>query len=195
VVRSHALASALVLGLTATMTAGSAVATETAPPRDATAEHKVDASDPPASPAPAAPAPSDATPRWSASASSIEGGYRSSLSRGKLDFGMRFDAPVRIVRPGEGVIEPVAAFVPPLPTLSLGLRSTVAGTAPAGSLLERATGAVAGEQRESNVGLEWKPAPSRLFLNRGLGIRLDSDDRLSMRLRKGSLGIFMQAKF
>ena len=192
--RSHALAPLLALWLMAA-TAGPALATEIMPSGDATAAQKADTRDFSSPAGAAAPAPSDAAPGWSASSSPTDGGYRSSLSRGKLDFGMKFDAPVRIARPGDGPIEPVAAFVPPLPTLSLGLRSSAAGTTPAGSLLERATGAAAGDRRESKVGVEWKPAPSRLFINRGLGIRLDSDDRLSMRLRKGSLGLFMQAKF
>jgi hypothetical protein len=31
--------------------------------------------------------------------------------------------------------------------------------------------------------------------SRGLGIRLDGDDRMTVRLRKGVLGIYMQRKF
>jgi hypothetical protein len=140
-------------------------------------------------------APSAEVPRWSTSSSLSQAGYRSSFLRGKLDFGMRLDAPVRFGRPGESAIDPVAAYVAPLPTLSVGLRDSSAGETPAGSLLERAIGPAAGEHRESKVGLEWKPAPSRLFLSRGLGIHLDGEDRLTMRLRKGSLGIFMQTRF
>ena len=79
--------------------------------------------------------------------------------------------------------------------MSVGLRNTMSGAAPADALLDRVTGGSVGEKRESRVGLEWKPAPSRLFLNRGLGIRLDGDDRLTMRLRKGSLGLFVQTPF
>ena len=139
--------------------------------------------------------PPDVAPRWSTTLSLSDGAYRSSLSRGRLDFALRFDAPVRSGRPGDGAIEPVAVYVPPLPTLSVGLRNTMAGATPAGALLDRVTGASNAEQRESRVGLEWKPAPSRVFLNRGLGIRLDGDDRLTMRLRKGSLGLFMQTPF
>jgi hypothetical protein len=62
--------------------------------------------------------------------------------------------------------------VPPL--LALGLMAALSGP-------------VAGAGDE-----EWKPAPSRVFLDRGLGIRLDSDDRLTMRRRKGSLGICLK---
>lgn len=140
-------------------------------------------------------AASDVAPAWSASSALSDGGYRSALSRGKLDFAMRFDAPVRSMRPGNGPIEPVAAYVAPLPTLSVGLRNVATGPTPAGALLDRATGASVQGQRESRVGLEWKPSPSRVFLNRGLGLRLDGDDRLTMRLKKGSLGLFMQTRF
>lgn len=125
-----------------------------------------------------------------------EGSYRSALSRGRLDLGVKFDAPVRAARPGEALIDPVLAYVAPAPTLSVGLRSSAAPTVSAsGSLLERATGATIAPSTERKVGLEWKPSPSRLFLNRGLGIRLDGDDRLTMRLKKGSLGFFVQTAF
>jgi len=140
-------------------------------------------------------APFDVTPRWSASSALSDGGYRSALARGKVDFAMKFDAPLRAARPGDGPIEPVAAYVAPLPTLSVGLRNVATGPTPAGALLDRATGASSRDQRESRVGLEWKPSPSRVFLNRGLGIRLDGDDRLTMRLKKGSLGLFVQTRF
>ena len=133
--------------------------------------------------------------RWSTNSSLSDGGYRSSLARGRLDLAMKFDAPVRAGRPGDGVIEPVAAFAAPLPTLSVGLRNPTTSATPADALLDRVTGPSNAEKRESRVGLEWKPSPSRLFLNRGLGIRLDGDDRLTMRLRKGSLGLFMQTPF
>lgn len=125
-----------------------------------------------------------------------DGSFRSALVRGRLDLGMKFDAPVRAVHPGEAPIDPVIAYQPPLPTLSLGLRSTPTGTAAsAGTLFERATGAALRQAPERKVGLEWKAAQSRIFLNRGLGIRLDGDDRVTMRLKRGSLGIFMQTTF
>lgn len=141
------------------------------------------------------PAP-DAEMRWSARSSLSEGSFRSAFSRGKLDLGVSFDAPVRTLRPGDVPIDPVVAYVPPAPTLTIGLRSTPGGTvARAGSLIERASGATLGPQPERKFGLEWKPARSRIFLNRGLGIRLDGDDRLTMRLKKGSLGIFVHTVF
>ena len=138
----------------------------------------------------------DLEPHWSARSSMSEGSFRSALSRGKLDLGVAFDAPVRSLRPGDTPIDPVVAYGPPAPTLTIGLRSTPAGTvASAGSLLERATGATFGQRPERKFGLEWKTARSRVFLNRGLGIRLDGDDRLTMRLKKGSLGLFVHTVF
>lgn len=125
-----------------------------------------------------------------------DGSYRSSLVRGGLDLGVKFDAPLRALHPGEAPIDPVIAYVAPIPTLSVGLRSTPAGAvATAGTLFERATGATLRRPPERKVGLEWKPAQSRIFLNRGLGIRLDGDDRFTMRLKRGSLGIFMKTTF
>ncbi|MEO7116252.1 MAG: hypothetical protein ABIZ18_10365 [Caldimonas sp.] len=125
-----------------------------------------------------------------------DGSFRSAFVRGRLDLGVTFDAPLRALHPGEAPIDPVIAYVPPVPTLSVGLRSTPAGAvATAGTLFERATGATLRQPPERKVGLEWKPAQSRIFLNRGLGIRLDGDDRFTMRLKRGSLGIFMKTTF
>ena len=72
------------------------------------------------------------------------------------------------------------------------------GSAPSAStLLERATGGGgAAASYGSKIGLEWKPAQSQVnFLREGLGIRLDGNDRMSVRLRKGVLGIYMHRKF
>jgi hypothetical protein len=140
------------------------------------------------------PAAAVATTRWSLRTSLGDRSFRSSLSRGRLDLGMAFEAPLRTARPGDFALDPVLAYAPALPAVSVGLRGVSAGTSPAaGSLIERATGA--GASAESRLGLEWKPAPSRVFLNQGLGIRLDGDDRLTMRLRKGSLGIYLKTQF
>jgi hypothetical protein len=46
------------------------------------------------------------------------------------------------------------------------------------------------------IGIEWKPAESQLmFVRDGLGMRLGGDDRLTMRLRKGTLSIYMKRQF
>ncbi len=180
------LALSVTSGLAAPAWAGGSASSDDAAPEATTSAAATAAS----IPLPAA------EPHWSARSSLSEGSFRSALSRGKLDLGVAFDAPVRSLRPGDTPIDPVVAYGPPAPTLTIGLRSTPAGTvASAGSLLERATGATFGHQPERKFGLEWKTARSRVFLNRGLGIRLDGDDRLTMRLKKGSLGLFVHTVF
>jgi hypothetical protein len=82
-----------------------------------------------------------------------------------------------------------------LPALSFGLRTVSAGPAPASTLVERALAAAPATPYVSKVGIEWKPAQSQVFLNHGLGFRLSGDDKLTMRLRKGSLGLYMKRNF
>lgn len=134
--------------------------------------------------------------RWSVSFETSPSRYRLSLSRGALDLGMRFDVRPELGRSLDSRFDGAAPLLSTLPALSLGLRSVSSRTDPgASSLLERAVGRGAAETYERKVGLEWKPAPSRLFLQQGLGIRLDGDDRVTMRLKKGSLGIYMRSDF
>jgi hypothetical protein len=140
-----------------------------------------------------APAP---TLRWATSFDVSKGNYRWSLTRGAFDIGVRFDAPREAGRAVDLRLDRAGPPWSMLPAVSFGLRSVAAkADAPATSLIERAAGAPAGEAYVSKIAIEWKPAPSRLFINNGLGIRLDGDDRLTMRMRKGSLGVYMQRNF
>ncbi len=135
--------------------------------------------------------------RWVADFDASRTDRRLSFSRGGFDLGMHFASRPELVGPVDLGHDAAAPFAPTLPALSLGLRSVAAGAGggSARRLLERATGATPGEGAVSRIGIEWKPAPSRFFLRHGLGVRLDDDDRLTMRLRKGSLGIYMRASF
>jgi hypothetical protein len=138
-------------------------------------------------------APSPA--RWSASGEPADGGYRMSLSRGAVDVGVRFEPRVAALRPVDARFDSAAPLGTMLPALSFGLRSVNAGPAPASSLVERALGSGTAVPYESKVGVEWKPAQSQFFLNQGVGVRLSGDDRVTMRLRKGSLGLYMKRTF
>ena len=62
-------------------------------------------------------------------------------------------------------------------------------------LLDRTLGSSAALPSVSRVAIEYKPAQSQVFLNHGLGFRLSGDDRLTMRLRKGSLGLYFKRNF
>ena len=144
-------------------------------------------------PALAAPAPAV---RWAASVAGDDvGGYRLSVSRGSLDMGMRFEPRVAAARPVDARYDSAAPAGVMLPSLSFGLRSVAAAPASAGSLVERVLGSAAAETEEKKIGIEWKPAQSRVFFNRGVGFRLSGEDRVVMRLRGGSIGVYMQRKF
>ncbi len=156
-------------------------------------------------PARAAPAGSDpdtavamaAVPaRWSAGTELSGAGYRWSLYRGSLDIGLGFEGTRPLVRPIDDGFDSAAPFVARLPSIHVGLRGSRPGAVlPASSLLERSLG-LRGEAPTTRVGIEWKPAESQIsFLRQGLGIRLDDDQRLVMRLRKGWIGVYLRSSF
>ena len=120
-----------------------------------------------------------------------------SLSRGKLDLGVGFDAPTHPAMATSTMLhstDPSRPIVPTVPTLSVGLRSTTAGATP-NSLIERATDAATPPSSTRRVGLEWKPTPSRVFVRGGLGLRLSGDDQVTMKIRSGRVGIYMKSTF
>jgi hypothetical protein len=147
---------------------------------------------------PAEPGEVASGPRWVSSYDVSRSDYRLSLGRGALDLGVRLEPRGGAVRLPESRLAagaPVAPLVADLPALSIGLRSTsIRSDAPASSLVDRTFGS-GGESYVRKVGIEWKPAQSRIFLNQGLGIRLDGDDRVMVRLRKGSLGLYLRSNF
>jgi len=142
---------------------------------------------------PASPSPSRSARRWSTSAEVDSNSYRLSLSRGKLDLGVGFDAAPGPATTTARSVDPVRPIVPTLPSLSIGLRSATAGPPP-NSLIERAgDGVTASSTRR--VGLEWKPVQSNVFVRGGLGLRLVGDDQLTMKLRAGQIGLYMKGSF
>jgi hypothetical protein len=134
--------------------------------------------------------------RWSAAADLSGGSYRVGAHRGSLDVGLTFAAAAPSGMALDFRSDRAGPIVPTLPSLSLGLRRASGSAPSAGSLLERATGTDSRNAYVSRIGLEWKPAqPQVNFLREGLGIRLDNSDRMTLRLRKGVLGVYMQRKF
>jgi hypothetical protein len=82
-----------------------------------------------------------------------------------------------------------------LPSLQLGLHQSEGRAPTAGSLLARAMGQGAGNLG-SKVGIQWKPAESNVsFIREGLAFRLDGNERITMKLRRGMLGLYMQHPF
>jgi len=132
-------------------------------------------------------------PGWRSSAELVGDAYHFSLTRGGLDLGMSFDTATRASRPHDVRIDTQGPVISTLPSVSLGLRS--GHDVPASSLLARAT-AGGGLASESRVGIQWKPAQSQVsFLREGLGMRLDSNESITMRLRKGLFGVYLQRRF
>lgn len=134
---------------------------------------------------------------WSASTEISSGSYRWSLSRGAFDMGVGFDVPGGTARASESRFERSEVMASPLPSLRIGLRRIAPRyPTPAGAMLQRAADPGPAEPSVSKVGVEWKPAQSQVhFLREGLGIRLDGSDRMTVRLRKGVLGLYMQRTF
>ena len=148
------------------------------------------AAEPEASDAPSSPL------RWSTRSDYVGSNYRWSASRGALDFGLRFGSAPRAGIVQEPHLDAAGPMVSNLPSVSLGLRTVTPDPTAASSLLERAIGTGAAPATSSSVGIEWKPAqPQLAFVRQGLGIRLSGDDRLTMQLRKGTLGIYMKRDF
>jgi len=132
--------------------------------------------------------------RWSALGEPSDAGYRVSLARGGLDVGLDFQRRLATVRAADARADSAAPPGAMLPALSFGLRSVVT-PAPASNLVDRTLSANAEAPVVSRVGIEYKPAQSPVFLNQGLGFRLGGEDKLTMRLRKGSLGIYLKRTF
>lgn len=135
--------------------------------------------------------PSRPAKRWATSAEVDSGSYRVSLSRGNFDMGMGFDAPAGISTRTARSVDPAGPIPATLPSLSVGLRRDT-GPAPS-SLIERARAEGAAPSSTQRVGLEWKPAQSSLFV-RG-GVRLTGDDRVTMRVKSGRVGVYMKSTF
>ena len=132
-----------------------------------------------------------AAPRWSVGGEPSDGGYRLSLVRAGVDVGLDFQRRDAAARSGDARFDSAAPAGAMLPSLSLGLRSVGAPTA--SSLVDRTLAPAA--PAVSRVGIEYKPAQSQVFLKNGLGLRLSGDDRLTMRLKKGSLGVYLKNNF
>ena len=135
---------------------------------------------------------------WLTRTESSGGNRRWTLSRGTVEFGLSAGSIRRSERTSGNEFDDPKAALSPLPALSIGWRDVVGSRATeASSLLARAapiqeeTGA--GIQR---VGVEWKPSAERWTVARdGFAVRLLGNDRMTMRLRNGRLGIYAQRRF
>jgi hypothetical protein len=125
--------------------------------------------------------------------------YRLWMGRGRTEFGVGLGT-LGYVRPGpDGRADPAAPLLRAAPTLSVGIRYRVT---PESAVYADASGA-RGLGMDSSaafintkVGMEWKPAKSRLgFDNGALGMHFDSGYRLSLKARHGGVRIVLRGEF
>jgi hypothetical protein len=133
-----------------------------------------------------------AAAQWTASRSYSGSDYRFSFARGALDLGVRFDLPPGAPGHLDATQQASGPLMQPLPAFELGLRSVSLKTQPT---LREMAGAETAQATVRRVGLQWKPASELVFFRQGVGVRLSGDDRVTMRLKKGLLGIYMKQDF
>src|SRR4029078_2676755 len=110
------------------------------------------------------------------------------------DLGLDFQRRAAAARIADARFDSAAPPGSVLPALSFGLRSARPPAA-ASTHVDRTVDPGTAAPYVSRVGVEYKPAQSQVFLNHGVGFRLSGDDRLTMRLRKGSLGLYFKRNF
>ncbi len=149
----------------------------------------------------AVPEPLRTSPGFRGEAAEI--GYRWWISRGRADLGFGLGTIAYAIRP----VGSTAGLVPEAPAnvvgsgtvLTLGMRYR---TSDRSSVFADAaswrggSGFDASDRVAGKVGIEFKSAQSRFNIAYGgLGVKLAGDARMTLRMRRGGLGIYMRTKF
>lgn len=130
-------------------------------------------------------------------------GYRWWISRGRADLGLGLGTLAYSIRPvgsSAGLVPDAAASVVASGTvLTLGMRYRTSDRSSvfADAASWRGGGGFDGrDQVAGKVGVEFKSAQSRFNIAYGgLGVKLAGDARMTVRMRRGGLGIYMRTKF
>ena len=133
---------------------------------------------------------------------STQVGYRWWLSRGRADLGLGLGTLAYSVRPvgsTTGVMPEAPANVIGSGTvLTLGMRYRTSDRSSffADAASWRGAGIDGGDAVAGKVGIEFKSAQSRFNIAYGgLGLKLAGDARMTLRMRRGGLGIYMRSTF
>jgi hypothetical protein len=125
--------------------------------------------------------------------------YRLWMNRGRAGIGVGIGTLGYVQPSTDGRIDGPVHLTGAAPTLSVGVRMRMS---PESSVYADATGArgfrADPDARFVNtkVGVEWKPAKSRFGFEGGrLALQLDSGYRLSLRARKGGVGVYLRGQF
>jgi len=138
-------------------------------------------------------------------------GYRTELfevssrwwfSTGRTDVGFGVGSVALVANPTVGAVAADAAVASialvSSPSLSVGIRRRTSdvSTLYADATRARSIGVSGIDSYSGKVGVEWKTAESRWSIAySGLGMRLSSESRMTVSLRKGGLGIYMRSQF
>ena len=135
-------------------------------------------------------------------AETTEVGYRWWMSRGRADLGLGLGTLTQGARPSgslpglanDGSTSVLAAAT--VMTVGMRYRSSDRSTFYADASGLRGRGFDGGEAVVGKVGVEFKAAQSRFDIAYGgLGLKLDGDTRMTVRVKRGGLAIFMRSKF
>lgn len=138
-------------------------------------------------------------------------GYRTELSEvssrwwfstGRTDVGFGVGSVALMANPTAGAVAADGAATSialvSSPSLSVGIRRRTSdvSTLYADATHARSIGVSGIDSYSGKVGVEWKTAESRWSIAySGLGMRLSSESRMTVSLRKGGLGIYMRKQF
>jgi hypothetical protein len=125
--------------------------------------------------------------------------YRLWMTRGRAGIGVGVGTLGYVQPSADGRIDGPVHLTGAMPTLSVGVRMRMT---PESSVYADATGS-RGFRADpdagfvnTKVGVEWKPAKSRFGFEGGrLALQLDSGYKLSLRARKGGIGIVLRGQF
>ena len=125
--------------------------------------------------------------------------YRVWMSHGRADVGVGVGTLGYLSPSSDGRGDGARALVGAVPTVTVGMRYRMSKEH---SVFADASGArglgaeAAGAYYNTKVGMEWKPAKSRLGLERGaLGFHFDSGYKLSLKARAGGLAVYLRNTF
>jgi hypothetical protein len=125
--------------------------------------------------------------------------YRWWSRHGRSDVGVGVGTLGHVVMPTPGLTDSTPAIIGSTPTVTVGWRYRTSQTS---SVFADASGARGlGLDNNNNyintkVGAEWKASSSRLGFDRGnLGMQFDSGYRMTVRLRKSSVGVYLRGQF
>ncbi|CAN5287229.1 hypothetical protein BH11PSE9_BH11PSE9_19270 [soil metagenome] len=149
----------------------------------------------------AAPALANAPPGSRADVSGVSYRFwkRVGPSAAGLDVGVGVGTVGYLVRPpAQSAVDSPANLVNPSTLLTVGMRyrTSERSTVFADTSSARGFAGNGHDAYVAKVGMEWKSASSPVrFMQGGLGLQLDGGGRMTLRVRKGTVGVYMRSSF